>query len=358
MRHSLTRTIGGSRAGITLVEVILVIIGLLLLLSFFLPAFRQARGPARRVQCLNNLKNLVLATTNYASVHQGKLPLLTVPALGLASPLGRSTWVVTLMPYLDRADTHEYINQQVTPAAAMNAVKAVLEHSYPVLQCPDDVDHFKQPGGLSYGANIGYGPWRGVSNGITASYAFGAKDHCSRSIDWNRNGKLDPVDKEITYATGVFWMAEVDEGSPDLDDIINGDGTGQTILLAESLNISPMHQMGPAKDGINPAAVEAGIGIGIDALELARHSTPSLFLNKGTAPNDQYTRYFKPGRARDTAAGGWPRAGSAHYGLVNVVFADGHTSSIDNKINWAVWASLHTPGGTRHGEAKLNEADF
>lgn len=358
MRHLHAHRVSIPRRGMSLVEMILVIIGLLLLLSLFLPAMRQARGPARRVQCLSNLKNLALAIQNYASGHHGKLPLLTEPAPGLASRLGKTTWALTLMPYLDRADTHEYITLKETPEWANMALKAVLENSFRELQCPDDVQHFKQPGGMSYGANIGYGPWRGISNGITATYKFGAKDHSAGAIDWNLNGKLDPLDKEITRATGVFWLADDDGFVLSLDDINEGDGTSQTILLAESLNLPPMHLSGPAKDGLNPGALETGIGLGLDALGIVPKAKPALFMDQTATANSQYTQYFRPSGTRDTTFGGWPRASSYHRGVVNVVFAGGNASPISNEINWAVWASLHSPRGVQYGQAKIQESDF
>jgi len=41
----------------------------------------------------------------------------------------------------------------------------------------------------------------------------------------------------------------------------------------------------------------------------------------------------------------WPGPDSAHPGVVIAVFGDGHTQTIENSINYALWAMLHTKSG-------------
>lgn len=356
MRHSIADRRSSIR-GITLIEVVVIIFALLLLAALVLPAIQHANGPRRRHECLSNLKNLGLATNNYASVFGGALPHLLQPAPGLASN-ENAIWALALLPYLDRADTHEYILQATNAATAKIAVSEVLGSSgarYAVLQCPNDVNHFKVPGGLSYGANIGYGAWHGTGIGVTRAYDFHAIDHSAASFDWNSNGKLDEEDKEMARATGVFWVADKDKFRMTMEHINNGDGTSSTILFAESLDIPPMHLTGPAKNGRNPAALEVGIGLGINALGLSKHATPQLFVDSNQKPTDEFQNYFKPNAMQRSAEGSWLGASSPHRGAVNVVFAGGNTSTISTDINWAVWASLHSPTGVNHGQVEISE---
>ena len=65
------------RRGFTLIELLVVIAIIAVLIALLLPAVQAAREAARRAQCVNNLKQLGLASHNYLS-SQNCFPLQSI----------------------------------------------------------------------------------------------------------------------------------------------------------------------------------------------------------------------------------------------------------------------------------------
>jgi prepilin-type N-terminal cleavage/methylation domain-containing protein/prepilin-type processing-associated H-X9-DG protein len=102
--NSCTREPHANRA-FTLVELLVVIAIIALLVGLLLPAIQGAREAARRVQCTNNLKQLVLAMQNYHSAQEcfppGGLPASRVSIVANCGGLGSWSAQARMLPYLE-----------------------------------------------------------------------------------------------------------------------------------------------------------------------------------------------------------------------------------------------------------------
>ena len=87
------------RRGFTLVELLVVIAVISVLISILLPALGKARRSAQTVQCMSNMRQLILAQRSYAYDYKGALV-----GFGLAEgggALDSPTWLNQLQEYYD-----------------------------------------------------------------------------------------------------------------------------------------------------------------------------------------------------------------------------------------------------------------
>ena len=106
------------KTGFTLIELLVVIAIIAVLIALLLPAVQSAREAARRVQCVNNLKQLGLATLNFESTYGNLPPKGQVLAdarpqrrrSGRPSPTSSASYLTLILPYMEQQVIYNQIN--------------------------------------------------------------------------------------------------------------------------------------------------------------------------------------------------------------------------------------------------------
>lgn len=348
-----------SRAGLTLLELLAVIIGIVIIISLLLPAVGRSRVHSRKLECANNLKQLTLATTAYATTHRGRLPYLADAPPGKCDPLLTGPYEIprlvsfhfALFPYLDNAGAIEYIEQQVTAETANQALQAVLNNRYRAFLCYENPDRSGPQSLNDYVANCGYGEFAFSGRKILQ---LGTAPHSASKFDaWDRDSSngVSPLDKKIARATGLFWIPDSDGWQRSLNDVVSGDGSGQTIMFSEKSNGGTLLEAGTT-------AARCGFLIGRSSIKFS--GTAANYLEISDIP-----RPFRFGinRRGATTAQPAPTPSSNHKdssgsGLVNVSFCDGHVASLSDGIDPIVYALLLSPNGVQFGQRQVDDSEY
>jgi prepilin-type N-terminal cleavage/methylation domain-containing protein/prepilin-type processing-associated H-X9-DG protein len=101
-----------SRRGFTLVELLVVIAIIGILVGLLLPAVQAAREAARRATCQNNIRQVMLAGTNYQSAHQ-RFPAGANSSLAHVGGGGHyaASLFVTILPYMEQTPLYDQIQE-------------------------------------------------------------------------------------------------------------------------------------------------------------------------------------------------------------------------------------------------------
>ena len=216
------------RSGFTLVELLVVIAIIGILVGMLLPAVQQVRAAARRISCVNNLRQSSLALVNYQSSYQtfprGNRPI----APGGTGVWGHSFWVQSLA-YADQEnlfDEYTFENEGWTGDNLNKANRIVLDGVLiPHLLCPSSpLPEFPEmfaDGAEIQGSNNGVIPASGMKpcyTGVAGSVQHPTMRGGSRGSTLSEGGCL-------INGKGISF-----------DDI--ADGASNTILLGEQSDFS------------------------------------------------------------------------------------------------------------------------
>ena len=180
--------------GFTLVEVLVTLAILGVLLGMLLPAVQAARESARRMQCQNNLVQLILAVNSYEMAH-GVYPAGTISSqrpIRSSTAVSHVSWIVPILPYLEQQNAYDHLDQSLSIYDAKNQPVRALGLS--VLTCPTSSSRVS-----------GYSGYAGVHHDVEA-----------------------PID---TDNHGIFFL----NSNVQYQDV--SDGASQTLYLGEKISL-------------------------------------------------------------------------------------------------------------------------
>ena len=172
---------GGKRCGFTLVELLVVIAIIGILIALLLPAVQAAREAARRMQCTNNIKQMMLAVHNYYDTFKS-LPALYAHDSKSTSPLkvapNRIGIRIVILPFIEESARYADCISTSSDVWMREAagVKTPFADTVGAYVCPSDGSGHDAPasgnptGASNYGFMLGDRPY--CSNNFNARGCF------------------------------------------------------------------------------------------------------------------------------------------------------------------------------------------
>ena len=325
------------RRAFTLVELLVVIAIIGILIGMLLPAVQQVREAARRSQCMNNMKQLGLASLNYESARQ-ELPTAGFSEFGRnrsnfengasgqsnvrsAFPAENLGWAYQILPFLE---ANNLFNQR----EQFGLVPAVLEQEASFFICPSrgareivdgdgDVTFYGDYAGLLSGHSLA----NNVTNNSNVDVTFSPQVQgapSSANIIRFRAGDEDtlvenywvglislsgmPINGSLTKVQGVDSLCE--------------DGSSNTAMYAEKHVPADLYFTESPADNS-----KRGIYIG-------GYSTMRSVLGDGPFPDSITTDHPDYALAAQNQSIGGP-----HPGTFNAVYGDGSVHAISFDID-------------------------
>ncbi|MEM8946081.1 MAG: DUF1559 domain-containing protein [Planctomycetota bacterium] len=349
-----------SQSAFTLVELLVVIAIIGVLVALLLPAVQSARESARRLSCVNNLKNISLACLNYES-SKGALPPGSVNEGGAQqSGIG---WMVQILPYIEQSGVSEQALELMKASgvngAYDNALDELNQLLLPMYLCPSDPELRDQQ--EKFGSSASAKARKGMSySGVSGSY-YGRTGVCTAT----KNG----TDYCVTSGDALFgrnnydgllimdWPVELQEAT---------DGLSNTLLIGERTyqirawmlgaywvgNTDPPRPRGDRftpPDGPQPATAFFGCKNLTDTVSLNHDPFDGCYVGHDNSLGD---RPQVPDSTPRTLSVNDLPFGSRHPGGVNFCYGDGGTRFLTDDIDVDLLLAL----GSRNGEEVVSDS--
>lgn len=320
---------GVRRSGFTLVELLVVIAIIGILIGILLPSVQQAREAARRSTCLNNLRQMGVATQAYYTTFR-KYP----PGCNLDTG---ASWQAYILSNLEKGTIAESINlTSDTFVWTSGPGETAVSTFYKVFRCASDPVPKSLP---SHGAIL---PERVPSSYIavaTGTIPPNAADNTYRSLEYNGSNQVlvEAMRSGVLTATQGNFRTVIT--SEDIKD-----GTSNMALIGETIFDTGLPISGGTLDSDHwcVGSYQIDFRNGTDGTGSAPAQDESEVMGSTGVPLNYYhstknlgTISSLVGEQISFSFGSW-HAGN----IANFVFADGSTHILNAEIDSIVYSNL------------------
>ena len=312
----------GRRRGFTLIELLVVIAIIAILAAILFPVFQNVRENARRTKCVNNMKQIGIATMQYTQDYDEFYPDGWHPdatgSTAATSLAGCQMWRVSLLPFIGGGERIPVNNGDI-----YSAQTAASWNSDNVFSCPD------RPSSAAYGATaIGYnttamtGGWDDTLTGAAQVGEYKGKKLAEMISPAN---VVAYCDAGPTYNNGASQAADPHYHDADVPNSSQQCNNYQSNNGANATGKCGPFQMNPSVWTEQNASIDWSVGV--------------------------------PGSSSDWSANGDRRPFARHNGRIVCGFADGHVKAVPNtSLNAARSVRPPTSGMTTIKDPPLGDA--
>ena len=303
-----------SRAGFTLVELLVVISIIGMLMALLFPAINAARESGRQNTCRNNIRSIGQGLAQYESAKN------VFPQISNTRSVGAGTIQLPLLhqifPYMDRMDLYRAFNDTGYGSGATSDIP-YIEY----MQCPSN-----PKGDIGAVNNFVFNVGTLEANSANPSHDGDGTPGDPLGFS-SQNGETGVYEK---YAAMFFEVGQISTS-----ELVDGDGTTNTLMISENLDA-----------GNWTTLYENRIGFSWGLPNGSGAAANGINLRKGAASIGNSDPESDDGLWAPTAN---------HPMLVNVGFADGHVRTLNDAISYSVYAQLCTPRGRAFNMALLTD---
>ncbi len=318
------------RKAFTLVELLVVIAIIAMLVTLLLPAVQSAREAARRIQCVNNLKQLGLGALNFESA------VSHFPTMGLAfngfgaaidSPNGgpnakskasveNLSWTYQVLPYIEEGGLHDL-------RATAGLVPTTLGTPIPSMSCPSRGVRFRALANLTREFYGDYASFLMDHYHAKELLRDASLDVTFDLVDPIRGTPDEAVSLRRNICQGIISRGGILRASANPRDLVEfkkiqskdiQDGSSKTMLFAEKAVPQDLYN--------TPAHHTERGGVFAGGYSTVRVVRGGVYPDSIMSGNPSYKKF-----------GHNQSFGSPHTGVFNCVYGDGSVHSVSMDIS-------------------------